>query len=239
MSAPEKIGAFFDLDGTLLRPPSLEWRFIIHLLARDEIGTGHVARWLGSFAESVLCDPHSAALGNKRYLAGIRESVVEDWACAFASKALPLFEGGVGRMKWHLERRHPIVLVTGTLAPLARVVARHLPASAEICSTEIELRDRHFTGRLAGAHMSYDMKARAVREIAAANGLDLSRSYAYGNQMSDFRMLEAVGNPAAVNPSWRLARVARRRGWSISEWSELRLAAAMVGRPSLAPRVAR
>ena len=39
MNATQKIGAFFDLDGTLLAPPSLEWRFIGYLMERDEIRT--------------------------------------------------------------------------------------------------------------------------------------------------------------------------------------------------------
>ena len=35
-------------------------------------------------------------------------------------------------------------------------------------------------------------------------------------------MLEAVGNPVAVNPSWRLARAARKHGWHVYKWNELR-----------------
>ncbi|MGA6961913.1 MAG: hypothetical protein WBY38_21055, partial [Candidatus Acidiferrales bacterium] len=61
MTAPQQnIAAFFDLDGTLLPPPSLEWRFIGYLLERDEIASAHVARWLGYFAKTILRDPHSA-----------------------------------------------------------------------------------------------------------------------------------------------------------------------------------
>ncbi len=79
MSSAEKIGAFFDLDGTLIAPPSLEWRFIGFLLARDTLGTVDVARWLGHFAKKILPDPRGATLGNKRYLAGLRESLAEEW----------------------------------------------------------------------------------------------------------------------------------------------------------------
>ena len=117
------------------------------------------------------------------------------------SSALPLFCEGASRIKWHLERRHRVWLVTGTLAPLARAVAWFMPCGVAVCGTEIEVRDERFTGRLSGAHMSYGEKARAAREIAAANAFDLAQSYAYGNQLSDLRMLEAVGNPVAVNPN--------------------------------------
>ena len=222
MSAYEKIGAFFDLDGTLLAPPSLEWNFITFLLARDEIRTANVTRWIAHSAKNLLRDPQKATLGNKHYLAGVPQAVVADWEHKFSSISPPVFIEGTNQMKWHLERRHQVFLVTGTLAPLARVIARHMPCGVEVRATEIETREDHFTGRLASEHVGYEEKARVLREAAAAYGLDLARSYAYGNQTSDFRMLDAVGNPVAVNPSWWLGRAARKRGWNVSNWSELR-----------------
>jgi HAD superfamily hydrolase (TIGR01490 family) len=222
MSGYEKIGAFFDLDGTLLAPPSLEWNFITFLLARDEIRTANAARWLAHFAKNIWRDPREATLGNKQYLAGVPQTVVADWEHTFSSTTPPLFIEGTNQIKWHLKRRHQVVLVTGTLAPLARVIARQMPCGVEVCATEVEILGERFTGRVAGAHMGYSKKAGAVREAAAAYGIDLARSYAYGNEMSDFQMLEAVGNPVAVNPSWRLGHAARKRGWEVWKWSELR-----------------
>ena len=122
-------------------------------------------------------------------------------------------------MRWHLESGHRVVLVTGTLAPLACVLARHLPYGVEICGTELEIKNGRFTGRLSGAHLSFEQKVRVMRREAARSGLDLSKSFAYGNEMSDAGMLEAVGHPAAVNASWRLDRKARRRSWTILRWS--------------------
>ena len=239
MSAPEKIGAFFDLDGTLLRKPSLEWRFLAHLLERDEIRTANVARWLAHAATTILFAPRCATHANKHYLAGISESAVSEWADAFAAEALPAFVQALARMEWHVERGHQIFLVTGTLAPLARAFARRLPCDAAISATQIEVRDRYFTGRLAGPHMDCGAKSNAVREWACARGLDLTQSYAYGNQMSDAPMLGAVGKPAAANPSWRLARMARKRGWTICRWSDPGTTQGIAAHPALAPKAAR
>jgi HAD superfamily hydrolase (TIGR01490 family) len=222
MSEHEKIGAFFDLDGTLLAPPSLEWNFLTYLLARDEIRTVNVARWLAHSAKYILRDPREATLGNKHYLAGVPQTVIADWEHTFSSTTPPLFIEGTNQMKWHLERRHQVFLVTGTLAPLARAIARHMPCGVEVCATELEICNGHFTGRLVGAHTGYTEKARVLRKVAAVYRIDLARSYAYGNQMSDFQMLDTVGNPAAVNPSWRLERAARKRDWIVSKWIELR-----------------
>src|ERR1700745_4180215 len=146
MNAPQKAGAFFDLDGTLLAPPALEWRFIGYLLERDEIRTVSVARWIAQSARAFLVSGHRAVLANKYYLAGIHESVVGEWEKTIAPGSLPLLVDGIDHVRWHLERSHRVVLVTGTLAPLARAIARHLPCGAKVRATELETSDDCFTG---------------------------------------------------------------------------------------------
>jgi hypothetical protein len=89
MTGSQNIGAFFDLDGTLLSPPSLEWRFIGYLLERDQISSTHVASWLANFAKTILRDPQQAIEGNRFYLAGINESLGSDWETDLASKSSP------------------------------------------------------------------------------------------------------------------------------------------------------
>jgi putative phosphoserine phosphatase/1-acylglycerol-3-phosphate O-acyltransferase len=220
MKAPPKIAAFFDFDGTLLAPPSLEWRFIGYLLERDEITTVNVARWAAHTGRSFLSRGDSAVRANKHYLTGIRESVVEEWEKTIATGSLPLLVGGIECMHWHLERQHRVVLVTGTLAPLVRAIARHLPCGVQVRGTELEIVDGCFTGRIAGTHLSFEQKARLIRQEASKCALDLSQSFAYGNEMSDARMLEAVGRPATVNASWSLKRKARNCGWTICSWTE-------------------
>jgi fatty acyl-CoA reductase len=219
MNAARKIGAFFDLDGTLLAPPSLEWRFIGYLMERDEIRAVNVARWIARSAGTFLSNGHRSVLANKYYLAGIQESVVGEWEKTIAPRSLPLLIEGINRMRWHLESGHRVVLVTGTLAPLARAMARHLPYGVEVRATELETKGGQFTGRLSGAHLSFEQKVRVMRREAARSGLDLSKSFAYGNEMSDAGMLEAVGHPAVVNASWSLDRKAQRRRWTILRWS--------------------
>ena len=131
MNAPQKIGAFFDLDGTLLARPSLEWRFIGYLMERDEIRTVNVARWIAQSARTLL-GGHRAVLANKYYLHGIQESVIAECANTITHGSLPLFGEGIDRIRRHLEHGHRVVLVTGTLAPLARAMAHHLPYGVEV-----------------------------------------------------------------------------------------------------------
>ena len=239
MSAPGKIGAFFDLDGTLLAPPSLEWRFIGYLLERDEITTKNVGRWIVQSAKGLLNRGRYAVFANKHYLAGIHEFVIGDWANTITHGSLPLFAEGVDRVQRHLECGHRVAVVTGTLAPLASAVIRHLSRGVEVRATEPEIRDGCFTGRISGAHLGFEEKARVMHEYAEGFDLDLRQSFAYGNEMSDAKMLEAVGHPAAVNARWRLKREARKRGWRVYSWRDLRGEKTRTPHRALAPKEAR
>jgi len=229
MTSATQIGAFFDLDGTLLPHPSLEWRFIAWLAARDAIDGSHLARWLGHFARNIWHDPYAATFENKRYLSGLPESLAADWEGSLAPDSLRFFAMGAERIAWHQAQGHRVFLVSGTLGPLARAAVRRLPAPIEACASELEACGGRWTGHLAGEHLRGNAKARAVRRLAALHDLDFGECYAYGNSLADLPMLEAVGHPVAVNPEAGLQRIAcpegeiRNRGgaqraWRVCEW---------------------
>ena len=250
-TSSEKVGAFFDLDGTLLPAPSLEWRFIEYLLERDEISYGHVGRWVARFAGSFWRDLHGATDGNKRYLCGIHEAPVDEWEQSlaldsFRGDVLAFFGEALQRIVWHRAQGHRLFIVSGTLAPLARVVARRLAAlvsaEIEVCATELAVAPgatRIWNGRIRGEHMRGGAKLRAVRTLAERYGLDLARSYAYGDSAGDLQMLEAVGCAVAVNPTRGLARVARNRGWQTCVWEKPIGEIPGAARRQLASKVAR
>jgi HAD superfamily phosphoserine phosphatase-like hydrolase len=242
MIAPQQnIGAFFDLDGTLLPAPSLEWRFIDYLLERDQISTAQVARWLAHFAKTILRNPHDAIEGNKFYLTGIETSLPNDWEHTLApasahEDSLALFAAGLERIAWHHTQGHQIFLITGTLAPLAQIVASHIAAqiqaSIEVQATQLEVKPQgwhshswlcaatQWTGRRAGQHMSNKAKAEALKALAKTHNIALSQSYAYGDTAADIPMLESVGHPQAVNPKTRFAEIAKKRDWPALHWQE-------------------
>lgn len=242
----QNIGALFDLDGTLLPAPSLEWRFIGYLLAHDKLSAVGIARWLAHFANAILRNPQEAIEGNKSYLAGIEASVANDWERTLApvsvhEDSFPLFAAGLERIAWHHAQGHQIFLVTGTLAPLAQIVAARIAAQIqvpiEIRATQLEVRSRgwhshswlcsetEWTGRQTSQHMSNEAKANALNALAKTHNIALSQSYAYGDTAADIPMLESVGHPQAVNPTRRLAKVARKRNWPTLDWQESATAA--------------
>jgi HAD superfamily hydrolase (TIGR01490 family) len=236
MTSPANIGAFFDLDGTLLPAPSLEWRFVAWLLARDEISGRNLARWLGRCAKEILRDRTAALDGNKLYLAGLPTSLVKEWARSLEWNPPAFCTDGIARLAWHYRQGHRVILVSGTLAPLARELARHLPSPMKICATELDALDGVWTGWLTGDHMSGWAKARAAIAQAALHRLDLSHSIAYGNDASDIPLLELAGHRLAVNPTVNLCRAARKRGWPIARWTTLESAGLHPVTAMLAPK---
>jgi HAD superfamily hydrolase (TIGR01490 family) len=236
MTSAAKIGAFFDLDGTLLPAPSLEWRFIAWLLERDEITGANLARWLGQCARNIFRDRTTALEGNKLYLAGLPASLAQEWARSLEMDPPVFCTDGVARLAWHYAQGHRVFLVSGTLAPLAREIMRHLPCPADVCATELDAIDGVWTGWLSGEHMIGWAKARAAIAQAAIHRLDLSRSFAYGNDASDIPLLELAGHRLAVNPTTNLFRAARQRGWPIARWTALQSARFHPATAALAPK---
>jgi phosphoserine phosphatase len=228
--------AFFDLDGTLAPPPSLEWRFVRLLRYRRLIVASQGLAWA---TEALRLAPRGLSAlrnANKMHLRGISS----DLSAISPHFRIAFFPGGIERVAKHAAEGHALVLVSGTLQPLAQIAALTLErelaarghkAAVEVCATQLEESAGRWTGRLVGEPMNGPAKARAARQIAATLACDPGRSYAYGNSRDDIWILSAVGHPAAVHPSRWLKRVAREAGWPILDWSEQ-------NRPTLRPDAA-
>lgn len=116
----------------------------------------------------------------------------------------------------HRDAGDAVVLATGSTVYAARPVARGVGIE-HVLASELEVEGNRFTGRVRapcfGRH-----KVGLAEAWAARNDVDLSRSTFYSDSFNDLPLLERVGTAVAVNPDTRLARHARRRGWSIVEW---------------------
>jgi HAD superfamily hydrolase (TIGR01490 family) len=220
------VAAFFDVDGTLVAGPSLERRFFRLLRYRRAIPAGNYLRWL---AEAVRLAPRGIEAmrhANKKYLRGVAVGGAGEGGL----KPAPTFlQEAVERVAGHALQGHAIVLVSGTLEPLAQEAARALEeqlagrgivAAIGVCATRLEVAGERWTGRVIGEAMYGETKARAVRRLAAKMQLDLTRCYAYGDSLSDRWLLAAVGRPVAVNPAAELARMARQWDWPALHWKK-------------------
>lgn len=214
--------AFFDIDGTLVPEPPLERRLFRELRRRGAIPLMNYARWALETTRLLPRGLAAVTQGNKRYLHGLRaEQLLE------AVEPIAFFEEGVARADWHARRGEAIVLVTGMIKPLARVVAMALECELEahglecevfVCGTRLEERGGIFTGRVLGEANFGEAKRRAIATFARAMQIHLRESHAYGNTLRDQPMLETVGHAHAVNPGREFAQLANLCDWAIWHW---------------------
>src|SRR3712207_4178542 len=124
----------------------------------------------------------------------------------------------------HLDQGQRVWLVTAAPVEIARTIAARLGLTGAL-GTVAEQVDGVYTGRLVGELLHGPMKAVAVRELAAAEGLDLGRCSAYSDSVNDLPMLSLVGDPCVINPDARLREHARARGWRVRDYRSGRKAA--------------
>jgi phosphoserine phosphatase len=210
--ATGRIAAIFDLDGTLFPEPSLERRFFSELRRNSAVPFANYLRW---GVEAVHLLPRG-------FLAGVNTAVVFRYL-----DSISFFDEGVARVAWHARQKHEIVLLTGTLEPLARLAAMALECELEdhslriqpwICATQLAERRGRWTGFLVDEAVWGPAKARAIENLARNAKLDLRQSHAYGNSPLDRDLLCAVGHAHAVNPGKTLAALANENDWPIWHW---------------------
>lgn len=111
----------------------------------------------------------------------------------------------------HLDAYQKVWLVTAAPVEIAQVIARRLGLTGAL-GTVAESVDGVYTGKLVGEPLHGPAKAEAVRALAAAEGLDLSRCAAYSDSHNDIPMLSLVGHPYAINPDTKLRKHAHAAG---------------------------
>ena len=228
--------AFFDIDGTLLAKPSLERRLVWELERCGKIPARNYFAWLAETVRLCLRSPrHLLAIvqTNKSYLRGVRAEIPfasdTDRGSETPNGWLPeFFPAAIQRVWWHALRGDAIVLVSGTLAPLAQIVQfalerellwRGVECKIFSIATQMQIADGCWTGGVEGAAILGEEKAFAMKKFAHAQNISLARCSAYGDSSLDRWMLGAVCHAFAVNPTRRLQRIALSSDWPILHWA--------------------
>jgi HAD superfamily hydrolase (TIGR01490 family) len=121
----------------------------------------------------------------------------------------------------HQDAGRRVYIFTAASQELAEMLAHVLTFDGGIGSQFSEVEDGVYTGRPTGLFIYGADKARAIKRLADAEGIDLSESYAYSDSASDLPMLRAVGHPVAVNPDRELLAEARENGWQVLRFERL------------------
>jgi HAD superfamily hydrolase (TIGR01490 family) len=223
---------FFDVDHTITRHSS-GGRFISLAIRRGVI-PGHLLFLLPWYTLTYRLGVfHMQEFeAGFPYLRGIRRKDLDDLAresfqTALLADLFPDVEALVRRL---LAEGRRVALATSSLDIIVAPLAEHLGVT-EVLATALEFKNGECTGRLAGAPMFRGVKKDRVLEYAAAQGADPAACSFHSDSVYDLPLLEAVGRPVAVNPDWRLRRMALARGWPVMEVRSRPGRAPATGRP--------
>ena len=215
-SGPE-IGAFFDLDGTLVAGYTAA-TFYGDRLKRREVSAGEFVRSVVTAVDGEVLggDPTKVAYLAFAALAGQSEdSFAELGERLFVQKiAGTIRNESRALVRAHQRMGHTVAVASAATPYQIAPVARDLGIEHLIC-TQLEVEDGLFTGRTVGPMLWGKHKATGVRRFARAHDVDLAASYAYGNGYEDVAFLSTVGNPTALNPHRGLRQAAEQLGWPV------------------------
>jgi HAD superfamily hydrolase (TIGR01490 family) len=216
--------AFFDVDNTVMRGASM-FHFAVGLArhnffnGREIVGFGMKQLKFVLSGSEDLEDMASATEAALSFVEGRRVDELNRLAEEIFDESMvdKLIPGTLDLAQGHLDAGQQVWLVTATPIELASIIARRLGLTGAL-GTVSEVRNGVYTGHLAGSPLHGLAKAEAIRALAAAEGLDLSRCSAYSDSSNDIPMLSAVGNPVAVNPDPTLRAHAKDNEWKIRDF---------------------
>lgn len=218
MIEKKHIAAFFDFDRTLIDVESgrIGFKYLYEL---GEIPIFFLLKVITAdflYQRDIISDTRMSNIMLGFYRHRILKDF-EDGAESFYQNFLkprlaPLI---AGKLRAHQQAGHLLVLVSASVRYLLTPVKNDLGFDHLLC-TDLEIGlDGRLTGRPDGPICIDDHKRKAAEKLSEEIGIDLKRSFAYGNHHSDIPLLELVGNPSAVEPTVVLKKHAQRKGWPI------------------------
>ncbi|MEY8015397.1 HAD-IB family hydrolase [Mycobacterium servetii] len=213
-----KIGAFFDLDGTLVAGFTAVILTQERLLRRD-MGVGELLSMvhaglnhtLGRIEFEDLIGKAASALAG-RLIDDLEEIGERLFVQRIEGRIYPEMRELV---RAHVARGHTVVLSSSALTIQVNPVARFLGITNMLTNKFETTEDGILTGGVQKPILWGPGKAAAVQRFAAENGIDLKDSYFYADGDEDVALMYLVGNPRPTNPEGKMAAVAKRRGWPI------------------------
>lgn len=218
MNPNSHIAAFFDFDETLLEVESgrlgIQW-----LRDRRLVPFGYILKILVAnffYQRRLLSDERMVKVMltfyKKKRLADFQKGAENFYKSYLKPRLAP---GILARVHFHKNEGHLLVLISGSVRYLLEPVVKDLEFDHLLC-TDLEVaKNGLMTGKPEGLVCVDQNKKKLTLKLAEKLGLDLEKSYAYGNHQSDLPLLETVGNPHAVEPTADLEKVAQQRAWPV------------------------
>ena len=212
------VGAFFDFDKTLLETESaklgLKYMWERRLLSIWFLTKVLVANFF--YQRHLVSDELVAKIILKLYRGRRLQEFAEGAPMFYQNFLKPKLAPNImAAVRNHQREGHSLILISGSVRYMLEYVVEDIGFDHLLC-TDLEIgEDGLLTGRARGPLCIDRTKRTLAIQLAEAQNIDLSRSYAYGNHQSDIPLLELVGNPHVVEPTRPLRKIATQRNWPV------------------------
>ena len=216
------IGAFFDLDRTLIDGFSVKNFVKTRLMSGKFTSKELISQFAGAltYATDTGNFASMAAISAKG-VEGISEQVFIDVGEEVYQKhlAAAIIPESRALVAAHISMGHTVAIVSAATPYQVMPVARDLSVDIVKC-TKMEVKNGIFTGNLLPPPCWGEGKAIAGRDLADTYGLDLAKSYFYTDSAEDIQLLDIVGKPRPVNPDIKLSAIAFQNDWPVLRFSD-------------------
>ncbi|MET0886448.1 MAG: HAD-IB family hydrolase, partial [Mycetocola sp.] len=212
------VGAFFDLDGTIIAGYSAS-----HLqqqrFRNREVGLSEILRTLSLALDTARGRGEGFAdvlrLGAQAWRGRSHDDLDAMGEQLFQEKIEPLIYPEMRRLVMaHVLRGHTVVLSSSATSYQVEPVARFLGVDHVLCN-RFQVHEGVLTGDIVTPVLWGPGKADAAQAFAAKHHIELRDSYFYADGNEDLALMYLVGHPRPTNPGSKLAKVAASRGWPV------------------------
>lgn len=210
-----KTAAFFDIDRTIARGNSSKnilkyyWHKL-HFFFVLNVVFVFVLKKMNIISSGTLI-----RTGAKFFKGKGKKEVEKEIKKAFDDKLKKsIYEDMKKVIKKHKSKNHRTIIITNQFDVIAEPFKKYLRIDHALTS-DLEFVKGKYTGKLVGEPCSGENKAKRAKEIAKKLNIDMKKSYFYTDSISDISLLEAVGNPVAVNPDRKLIKAAGKNIWKV------------------------
>jgi putative phosphoserine phosphatase/1-acylglycerol-3-phosphate O-acyltransferase len=216
------IGAFFDLDRTLIKGFSAKEFFQNRLFSGKMTRKEVTAQFSGMMVY---------AMGNRNFaglaaigaqgVKGVAEDVFIEVGEEVYLKHLAheIYPESRALVDAHLAMGHTVAIISAATPYQVDPVARDLGIDHVMC-TRMEVKNGKFTGAIIEPACWGEGKAKAALDLSKKFKLDLSESHFYTDSAEDLPLLELVGYPHPINPDEELSKLSYENDWDIVRFND-------------------
>ena len=212
-----RIGAFFDMDKTLISENSGSL-YMRYRYQRGEISGLELLKGIGAYIQYKLgiLDIRNWTKNMMVQFRGQSERELEQEAVQWVEEMVvdTIYPEAERLVREHADAGHVVAIVSGATRFVVRPIAARLGID-HLLYTRLEVEDGRFTGRVIEPICFEEGKIYWLQQFVEEQGIDLAKSYFYTDSVTDLPVMDIVGHPVATNPDPLLYRAAVRRRWPV------------------------